>query len=294
MSSVLYHRSVILIITGGALLSLLGVGTRLMDSTSSLSIVFYRAIGQAFFLALLLLLMQRPTMIKDFKALGLRGFGVSVCIAMASICIVLAVTHTSVANAVFIISLTPLVAAVLAWFALREIVSKRTIFAIAVALLGVLFIVWDGLNSGGVLGMIFAFMMTVFYASGIVLTRGSNDSLNMLLVIAISGAMLAIVIFPFIDGLAISRKDLLICLGLGVFQVGLGSYFVFSGAKHVPAAQVSVLALLEAVLSPIWVWLAVSEQPSTMSLIGGAILFSGVIYQALEANSDARGLNNNS
>ena len=54
-----------------------------------------------------------------------------------------------------------------------------------------------------------------------------------------------------------------------------------AGARYVPAAKVSILALLEVVLAPIWVWIFVHEAPSTTTLIGGAIVLAGVIYQAL-------------
>ena len=46
------------------------------------------------------------------------------------------------------------------------------------------------------------------------------------------------------------------------------------------AAQIVFLAMLEVVLSPIWVWIAVDEQPGSVSLLGGAIIAGAILYQA--------------
>ena len=90
------------------------------------------------------------------------------------------------------------------------------------------------------------------------------------------------------ESFALTQKDLIICLGLGVFQVGAGTALVMAGAQYVPAAQVSILALLEVVLSPIWVWIFVKEVPSLTTLIGGVVVLIGVIYQALGARDKHR------
>jgi drug/metabolite transporter (DMT)-like permease len=41
-----------------------------------------------------------------------------------------------------------------------------------------------------------------------------------------------------------------------------------------------MITLLEVVLGPLWVWIAISERPSTATLVGGAIVIAGVLLQA--------------
>ena len=48
----------------------------------------------------------------------------------------------------------------------------------------------------------------------------------------------------------------------------------------IPAAEVALITLLEVVLGPLWVWLALSERPSTTTLVGGAVVVSAVVLQA--------------
>jgi drug/metabolite transporter (DMT)-like permease len=67
---------------------------------------------------------------------------------------------------------------------------------------------------------------------------------------------------------------------LGAGQIGLGLVFLTIGARLIPAAQVALISLLEVVLGPLWVWVAIDEQPTTATLVGGAIVVLAVVIQA--------------
>ena len=60
--------------------------------------------------------------------------------------------------------------------------------------------------------------------------------------------------------------DVLALAALGAGQIGLGLVFLTIGARLIPAAQVALITLLEVVLGPLWVWLAIDEKPSTATL----------------------------
>jgi len=128
--------------------------------------------------------------------------------------------------------------------------------------------------------------MMFCYSSAIVTIRsqvspsGGNHGANIVAVCALNAFILMLAVAPFVPDFALSTKDLLICLFLGVFQIGLGMVLVTVSSQYVPAAQVSLLALLEVILSPIWVWIGVGEVPTTYALVGGAIVLCGVILQA--------------
>jgi drug/metabolite transporter (DMT)-like permease len=46
---------------------------------------------------------------------------------------------------------------------------------------------------------------------------------------------------------------------------------------------VGLISLLEVVLGPLWVWLALDERPSTVTLAGGAIVIVAIVIQTLGA-----------
>lgn len=59
---------------------------------------------------------------------------------------------------------------------------------------------------------------------------------------------------------------------LGVFQIALAYVFILRGVRSVGALEVSLLVLLEPVLSPVWAWLVHGEQPALRVLLGGAVI----------------------
>jgi drug/metabolite transporter (DMT)-like permease len=74
-------------------------------------------------------------------------------------------------------------------------------------------------------------------------------------------------------------KDILLLAALGIGQIGLGLALLTVGARLIPAAQTALISLLEVVLGPLWVWIAYAEQPSAVTLLGGAIIVVGILVQ---------------
>lgn len=275
-----YGQAVFLVILGGALLSLLGLVDRAKDAATGPQIVFYRALGQALFFSIVFFASRKLPLKDEFKNLTWRGWLAAVFMALSGTFLVMSFQYTKVANAVFIISLTPLIAAVLAWVFIKEAITRQTLIAMIIALMGVAVIFGSSLSGEGLFGMGLALIMTLFYAA-VIVTMRTIPQANVILLCALTGILLLPMMVPFMDSYVLTTKDLILCLGLGIVQVGLGTLCVMTGAKYVPAAQVSILALIEIVLSPIWVWLYANEVPAVTTLIGGAIVLVGVIYQAV-------------
>ena len=82
---------------------------------------------------------------------------------------------------------------------------------------------------------------------------------------AILAAAACAVILALSDGpagLAISRHDLLACSVMGIVQIGCGLVAFTAGSRHLPAADLALLAQTEVVLAPVWAWLVVGEVPA--------------------------------
>jgi drug/metabolite transporter (DMT)-like permease len=84
---------------------------------------------------------------------------------------------------------------------------------------------------------------------------------------------------PFASPGEITGGDVVWLALLGIGQIGLGFVLLTVGARLIPAAQVGLITLLEVVLGPLWVWLALDERPSTLTLAGGAIVIIAIIIQ---------------
>jgi drug/metabolite transporter (DMT)-like permease len=171
----------------------------------------------------------------------------------------------------------PIAAALLAWMALRETVSRRTVVAMGVAVLGVALMV-GGPGSGGPLGIAVSLLMTLAFAAGIVITRHRRD-VSMAPAVCLSQLIVLVVFAPLAHPGTLTSRDVALLVALGVGQMGLGLAFLIVGARLIPAAEVALITLLEVVLAPLWVWISISEKPATATLVGGAIVVLAVVVQ---------------
>jgi drug/metabolite transporter (DMT)-like permease len=70
-------------------------------------------------------------------------------------------------------------------------------------------------------------------------------------------------------------------LVLGVLQLGL-SYALYAEAiKHVTALEAMLIPLIEPVLNPVWVMLALGERPGPWAIAGGALVIGAVLVRGI-------------
>jgi drug/metabolite transporter (DMT)-like permease len=172
-------------------------------------------------------------------------------------------------------------AAILARVALGEAISARTGIAMGVALVGVGVMI-GGPGGGGGLGDVLSLLMAFSFAVAIVISRHRRD-VSMAPATALAQVILVAAFLPFASPGEISGGDVGWLAALGVGQIGLGFALLTVGARLIPAAQVGLITLLEVVLGPLWVWLALDERPSTLTLVGGAIVIAGIVIQTRAA-----------
>jgi drug/metabolite transporter (DMT)-like permease len=250
--------------------------------------------GRAAFAGLSLLayvaVVERGRVLHACRSVGLAGVGVAVCMAVASGGFIAALNHTTVARVLFILAIAPVLAAALAWMLLGEPVGRRSVFAMAMALAGVTVMVGVP-GAGNPTGDAIAFMTALAFALALVITRHRRD-VSMAPATILSQVLLVLIFAPFATPSEIGGADTVWLALLGAGQIGLGLVLLTIGARLIPAAQVGLITLLEVVLGPIWVWIALGEQPDTATLIGGAIVIAAIVVQtrgALDQGAPAEG-----
>jgi drug/metabolite transporter (DMT)-like permease len=245
-----------------------------IDTTTQLA-------GRALFAFLALLgfvaLFNRRGTVEAFRTMGRAGLAVAGAMAVASASFIVALNHANVANVLFMQAVAPVLAALIAWIALRESVSRRTALAMGIALLGVTLMV-GGAGSGGVVGVGASFVMTLAFAVAIVITRHRRD-VSMAPAICLSQLLVFVAFAPLADMASVTGRDLGLLVLLGVGQMGLGLAFLTVGARLIPAAEAALITLLEVVLGPLWVWIAYGEEAGAATLVGGAVVVGAVILQ---------------
>ena len=240
--------------------------------------------GRALFAVLGLLVFvvfaERGRVLRAFRAIGRGGIAVTVLMAVSSGAFIAALNYTSVANVLFMQALAPVLAAVLGTF-VGEPVARRTWVAMAVAIAGVGLMV-GGPSHPSAVGLSLSLLMSISFAGTIVVTRHQRE-VSMAPATCLSQALVFVFAAPFASTGSVGGRDLMLLAGLGIGQIGLGLIFLTIGARLIPAAEVALITLLEIVLGPLWVWIALSEQPSATTLAGGAIVPAAVVIQAVGA-----------
>jgi drug/metabolite transporter (DMT)-like permease len=224
---------------------------------------------------------ERGRVVQAFRSVGLAGVAVALCVATASGSFIAALNHTSVARVLFILAVSPVLAALLARVTLGEPITRRTVVAMAVALAG-LTLMLGAPGEGSLAGDGLSFLAALAFAVMIVITRWRHD-VSMAPATCLAQAILFAAFLPFGTPGEIGGEDVVWLATLGIGQIGLGFALFTVGARLIPAAQVGLITLLEVVLGPLWVWLALDERPSTLTLVGGAIVIVGIVIQTRAA-----------
>jgi drug/metabolite transporter (DMT)-like permease len=237
--------------------------------------------GRAFFafvaLAVFVLAGQRGVLVSSMRRSGWAIIGVAVSTAIASASFIIALNYTTVAHVLFLQASAPILAALLGRVILGEAVATRAWMAMLVALAGVAVMV--GAPGGDGLANVLSVLMAFSFAVSIVITR-SHRHISMAPAACLAQVLILVFAVPFAHPGSVDARNLILLILLGAGQIGLGLALLSVGARLIPAAEIATITLLEVVLGPLWVWMAVSQRPSTATLIGGGIVVVGVLLQA--------------
>ena len=225
-------------------------------------------------------IVERGQVVRGFRSVGGAGIAVALCVAIASGSFIGALNHASVARVLFILAVAPVLAAVLAWATLGEPISRRTALAMALALSGIA-VMLGAPGEASLAGDGLAFVAALAFSVMVVITRWRHE-VSMAPATCLSQAILVAAFLPFASPGEISGDDLAWLAALGIGQIGLGFALLTVGARLIPAAQVGLITLLEVVLGPVWVWLALDERPGTLTLVGGTIVIVAIVLQTRE------------
>ena len=267
-----------------------GILVRWIDAADAWQIIFYRSLSLALTLLLIVAIRHRGRLIHAFAGAGWNGALAGSCLSGGFIGYVLALYHTSVATAVFMLGTAPFFAAILGRAFLGEQVRRSTWLAMALALSGIAVMVAGSLVIGTIAGNLLALGASLSFAGyNVLLRRGrANDMMPSVVIAGLIAALIAAAVVAATAAagspsaaFVLGERDLLLCVTMGAIQVGSGLTLFTLGARHVPAAELALVAMTELVLAPLWVWLGVGEVPSAFTLAGGAIIMAAIGYQAL-------------
>lgn len=246
----------------------------------AMQILAWRGLLMAFGLGLLLTWRYRSGLSGAFHRCGWTGVGCALCYCFSTLCFVHAMGLAGAASTLLIFSLSPLIAAALAWVWLGERLALRTLLAILLCLGGVLLIVVDESPGSSLVGNLLALVAATLLAGNFTLAR-SQPAVDMSPAL-IPGALL-VSLLGFIFGgtpdFTVQQWSVL-ALMAGVL-LPLAFMLIQLGPRWISATEVGLLLLLEVVLGPLWVWWLLDEAPSAQVLLGGSIILLALLAHSL-------------
>ena len=275
-------RHYVFAITAPVFWSLAGVVVKSLEQATEWQINFYRCLSLALFVAAVTLIRYRRSTLTVLRMGGLKTLMSGALLSGAMLCNVVALKYTTVAVAVFVMAAAPILAALLGRLFLGEEVRARVWISIVLAILGIGIMVGGRLQIGDTVGVAVAILGIVFFGVYAVSLRVGKN-VDMTPAVFYGGAIGTAVSFSVSIGtgvgLAIPWIEAMWCTLLGVVQLGLGSVLFALAAQGVPAVQLTLFALGEPLLAPVWVWLMLGDVPTMTTLLGGAVLFAALALQ---------------
>jgi drug/metabolite transporter (DMT)-like permease len=274
-----HRRGLLLVAAAGTVWSLGGLLFRLIGA-DVVTIMCGRALAAGLLLLVVLTMKTRERPWRAILGLGWPGFFVAAFFAADSTCYMAALHFTTVAHVVVMLSLTPLFAALAAWVAMREAIRLPVTIAMFLAFAGVALMVSDNYASGAWIGDILALGVPTLFAMVTVITR-RHPGVDLLPAVCLAAILCGLVFLPFSHLGEATARDLGLMTILGLIEFGLGLLLYLAGAKLLPSAEAALMSLLETVLAPLWVWLAVAEDPGWRAIAGGVVVLAALSGLAL-------------
>lgn len=280
-------KGALLVAAAAVLWSTGGLIVRSLEVADGPTTVFWRSLTACVFLLLLVVVRERGGALRSFQRMGWPGLVVAACYAVASTALVVAFRLTSVANALVIMSSTPMLAAVLGWLLLGEKPSKATWGATLACVVGIAIMTSESYARGTLAGDGAAALIAIVQAiAGVTIRR--FHAIQMAPAMCVSTAVTTLGAAAFASPLAVTAGDLALLTVFGAGQLGLGLALFSFGAPLIPVAQVALINVVEPILGPVWVWLFLGEQPGRGALFGGAIVLCALAVSLIADHRSAR------
>ena len=197
-------RGVLLVVLAAGFWSLSGILVRLIEAAGPWQIILFRSLSLTATMLLLMVVSYGRSLGRALARAAWDGLLAGVSFSLASGCFILAVQHTTVANALFMAGIAPFITALLGCWLLAEPVAPATWGGLVLCALGVAVMVGGGValegNTGNALALVSAIAFALF---SFFLRRGrQSDMLPAILASGVISAGLALLMLLAVERLS--------------------------------------------------------------------------------------------
>jgi drug/metabolite transporter (DMT)-like permease len=245
---------------------------------------FFIAGARSFIAAVTMITLRCIFMRKPFRgitvALKTPAFWVSGFAYSATMtAFVVANKLTASANAILLQYSAPVWAAILSIALLKEKPRAENWIGLALVFAGLFIIFHGSLASASLLGDAIALASGIMFALNSVCMRMQKDA-DPAYSLVLSNIITAFFALPFLfaGGPGLSPPGLGAITFMGTVQIGFASILFAYGIKRVSAFAALIIACVEPVLNPVWVFAVTGEKPALNAILGGFIIVFAVVF----------------
>ncbi len=195
---------------------------------------------------------------------------------LGSFLYLMALGQTSVANTMLLYASSPFLSALLAFVLLRERIAPMTMLCMLAVFTGVGVIASGSLGGGHLWGDFIAFLNAASAAAYYVILRKTGAQ-SLIVSAGLGYFATALLAYPFAPHASFDIGQIGLVTISGAVVLAGGCALQMIGPRHLPAAEVSMITMLEIVASPLLVWAVLSEAPAPLTLIGGGVILAALI-----------------
>ena len=268
-----------LMVLAPVLWSTAGVVTRHVERATAFELVFWRSLFALLFVGAALMVLRTPPRFSRPLLVSGAMWGVMFTAFM------LALTLTSTANTLVVMSVSPLLTTLLARAFLKgDPVPLGTWIAAGAATLGIAWMFAADLNAHtarDLTGMLIALSIPLAAAINVVTLRAASGSFDLRPAVMLGGAISCLIALPLALPFQATGQDIALLAFLGFFQLGLPCMLLVLASRRLLAPEIALIGLLEVILGPLWAWLGAGEVPARTTLTGGAIVLGALVVNEL-------------
>ncbi len=242
-----------------------------LSNLETWGLVFYRGAIPFVVVLIGMLIIYKLNFFKLLLGNSIYGVGYVITFSLTNITFVLSIQNTNVANTLVMIALAPMLSAIFGTIFLKERPDRNTIIAIVITFLSVLYIFYDSLKVGNILGDVLGFVTAAGLAAGATIIRAGKE-VNLVPSAVVGKLVVAVVALFFIDSFELKNNDIYIIPAMCILCVAIPFVLVTMAPRYITGAEVNLFFLLETIFGPVWVWFVIKEQPSLETIQGGAII----------------------
>ena len=277
-----HRKGIIAIVIAALLWSTGGLFIKLI-SLDAYQLSFYRSIFSALTFAVLF---RRKVFVFNTAVLlnGLFYAGILILFVIAT-------KLTTAANAIFLQYTAPIYVLIFEPLILKTKLKAINVISVIISFIGMTLFFVGEISPSHLEGNLVALLSGICFAAFLIGIRKSSEEFRVPSIFW-GNIFIPLICFNSVyPEFNIDMTNFLMVAYLGIFQIGL-AYAIFTySIKRIEGIEAALIAMIEPVMNPIWVYLGYGEKPSPFAILGGLIILSTITIRTII--TEKRRLNSN-